>query len=227
MSTERPVNGGDTDKRAPRFRYHAEDEPSEGGVRGASKAGAPGVAERLLDISELARTLGMQYTHRFHIPPWPEDDIEFVAPLDGEIMLTNTGAVLLLRGSVRTRLKLECGRCLEPTTQEVETEIEEEFDLVASRNAFHQDEMQAVDEDTPASVVKGNVLNLGELLRQDLLLAAPLQPLCREDCPGIAVGDGTFADQSEIETPLVRENPLRRLAELLNATQQTDKLKEE
>ncbi len=199
---------------ASRFAYHTETEPEEGGVRatGRSASGAPGPAERLLDISELARSLGMRYTHRFHIPPYPESDIEYAAPLDGEITLTNTGAILLLRGQVQTTLRLECGRCLTPFEEAVSADLEEEFDLVTSRNAFHQEEVQAVDEDTPASVIEGNVLNLGELLRQNLLLAAPLQPLCREDCPGLII-PGQVESEAESAAPAA-DSPLRRLGEL-------------
>ena len=200
---------------ASRFAYHTDSEPEEGGVRatGRSASGAPGPAERLLDISELARNLGMRYTHRFHIPPYPEEDIEYAAPLDGEITLTNTGALLLLRGQVQTTLRLACGRCLTPFEEGVTADLEEEFDLVTSRNAFHQEEVQAVDEDTPASVIEGNVLNRAELLRQNLLLAAPLQPLCREDCPGLVVPGQEVVGEAETAAP-APDSPLRRLGEL-------------
>lgn len=227
MGTERPGNIG-SGGGGSRFAYHGGgsgddgDLPAEGGVRGVggggrTAGGVPGEGELLLDISELARTLGMRYTHRFHIPPYPADDMDAVAPLDGAITLTNTGALLLLRGAVETTLRLECGRCLARTEQPVRADLEEEFDLVTSRNAFQQDEVQAVDEDSPASVIRGNVLNLGELLRQNLLLAAPLQPLCREECPGLAPEDGEAATAEAGDATGAADSPLRHLAELLDA----------
>ncbi len=218
-----------------RFSYHTEIEPAEGGVRSveaalkppkprpatgaaappAAAAGVPGPAERLLDISELVRNIGMRYTHRFDIPPHPADFVEYAASLIGEVTLTNTGAVLLVRGDVQTSVRMECGRCLAPTDEVVEADVEEEFDIVAKRNAFNQEEAHAVDEDTPAAVIEGNVLNLGELLRQNVLLAAPSKPLCREECEGLpnpaADVSGT---EAEGDVPAA-SNPLRRLAELL------------
>lgn len=214
-----------------RFAYHG-DEPTEGGVRsvaggggsghGRGVNGAPGPADRLLDISELARTVGMRYRHSFLIPPYPEDDIEYAGPVVGEITLTNTGGLLLLRGTVRANLRLECTRCLATVDADVESDLEEEFDLVATRNAFHQEEVQAVDEDSPASVIKANVLDLGELLRQNLLLAAPLQPLCREECAGIPDAGVVLrtADDEENGAPAESgggDNPLRHLGEMLAA----------
>lgn len=220
MSTERPGSGDNGERSASRFAYHGDDLALEGGVQAVGKrpgAGAPGPEERLLDISELARTVGMRYTHHFHIPPRAEDDLDLAAPLDGALTLTNTGGLLLLRGNVETTLRLECARCLAPVAQEVAADLEEEFDLVTARNAFHQEEVQAVDEDSPASVIQGNVLNLGELLRQNLLLAAPLQPLCREDCPGLDLsGRVRSADAApEADAGTRGDNPLRHLAQLL------------
>lgn len=61
-----------------RFGYYG-DEPTEGGVtsvrpkNGAgmrpSSNGIPGPEEKLLDISEITRTMGMHYRHQFRLPP--------------------------------------------------------------------------------------------------------------------------------------------------------------
>ncbi len=191
-------------------------------ARGEVRTGVPGPEERLLDISELARTVGMHYTHVFSLPPYKDADMETVAPLYGEITLTNTGALLLLRGHVETTLRLECGRCLNPMDEPVEAELEEEFDLVAASSGpirNPSEEVHAVDEDTPAAVIKGNILDLADLLRQNLLLAQPLQPLCDEECPGIPYDAAPPADTTTLPPEL---NPLRRLADLLEAKRQAE-----
>jgi uncharacterized metal-binding protein YceD (DUF177 family) len=196
------------------------------GARPATN-GIPGPGERLLDISELARTIGMHYVHRFQIPPLEgaEEGLTLAGPMEGKITLTNTGAVLLVVGEVHAPLTLECGRCLTPTVAEVDAEIEEQFDLVTASTSARQDIVNVIDEDAPASVIEGgNVLKLGELLRQNLLVAAPLQPLCREDCEGIDLSGHTgvaftteeAAEQAAAERPLASEdNPLRHLADLM------------
>ena len=231
--------------RGSRFDYFG-DEPTEGGVtsvasepaspnaRGrrdavmarAHGAGVPGPDERLLDISELTRTVGMHYTHHFAFPAGALPEVETVAPTTGTLTLTNAGAALLLTGKVKATLGLECGRCLNPTEEPIETAIEEHFDLVTRNNAFNQEEVQAVDEDSPAAVISANILNVADLLRQNLLLASPLQPLCREDCPGIVLpgvtvtlaSDPHFYPDPEEEAPTPGgDNPLKHLAELLEA----------
>lgn len=238
-----------------RFAYHGDDDlPAEGGVRSVPAArekgsntaggtsvtgqgggrphpavnGVPGPEERLLDISELVRTIGMHYRHRFQLPAGDEKDFIAVSPIEGEVTLTNTGAILLLRGRAKTSLRMECGRCLSDTEQPVEAEIEEEFDLVTTHNAFHQEIVNAVDEDTPASVIKGNVLDLGDLLRQNLLLAAPLQPLCSDECPGIVHEANPLAREADSSAELTETvsvgaaSPLKNLAALLEARRKSE-----
>lgn len=228
-----------------RFAYYgSEDVDQVGGVKtvaygemmriqrtpntGSGRSGEPGPEERLLDISEIAREIGMRYQHTFAIPPFPEGDFEAVSSIVGEVALTNTGAALILQGDATADLALECVRCLSRTVQTVFTEIDEAFDLVTTNTAYNQqEEVQVVDEDEPASVIKGNVLDLADLLRQNLLLATPLQPLCREDCPGIDLGgrtDVTLLVEGEKEEDLLdpAANPLRRLAELLEEKRRSE-----
>lgn len=202
-----------------RFAYNIDDDPGEGGVTsvsppsrkstGRSFNGIPGPAELLLDVSELVRTVGMRYTHRFAIPAGAIPDLESVAPVVGHITLTNTGAALLLTGKVQSTLSMECVRCLKPTEQASETELEESFDLVANHTAYNnQDEIKAVDENIEAAVIDGTILNLGDLLRQNLLLAAPLQPFCAGGCT-----NGISVPEEELETA-VPNTPLAALGAL-------------
>ena len=207
-----------------RFVYHTEDDdPGEGGVVStrfmpSGRAGEPSPEDLLLDISELARTTGMRYTHNFALAPRSADFAEMVSPQTGVITLTNSGAALLIQGNVQADMEMDCGRCLTTTVQHVETDIEEDFELLAKRNAFNQEEVEAIDEDTPAAVIASNILNLGELVRQSLLLAAPPQPLCREDCPGVLVNGLPVikkADEPDAPKELQTANPLRSLGALL------------
>jgi uncharacterized protein len=212
-----------------RFSYHTDDDdPGEGGVvsvapanskvaaRGGSnrQAGVPGPEELLLDIGMLARTPGMRYKHQVGIPAGSITELGAVADVSGLVTLTNTGAALLLDGEVRSTLEMECTRCLKPTHQEVVAELEESFDLIAENTAYAQGEVKIVDENVEAAVVEGTILNLGDLLRQNLLLAAPLQPLCAGGC-----SNGVSVLEEELETA-VTTTPLAGLGDLWAKRQQ-------
>ena len=145
----------------------------------------------------------MRYKHLFAVLPDPELDgpeLQSPAPTKGHFTLSNTGAALLLRGKGEGSLHLNCSRCLAEFDQPVEFDLEEEFDLVTENGPFHQEEIRAVDANDTAPVVEGTVLDVGELLRQNLWLAAPLQPLCRPDCPGL--GGEPAPEPSESHRPL-------------------------
>lgn len=201
-----------------RFSYHTDDDPGEGGVTsvnptgrrssGHANNGIPGPAETLLDVSELVRTVGMRYTHHFAIPSTAIEDLGAVTTVRGEVTLTNTGAALLLTGHAAATLLMECVRCLKPTKQPAEAELEESFDLVANHTAYNQDEIKAVDENIEASVIDGSIFNLGDLLRQNLLLAAPLQPFCEGGCT-----NGISVPEEELEVA-VPNTPLAALGAL-------------
>lgn len=217
-----------------RFAYHtgADDLPLEGGVRVATPKnqkrpagkphvasnGVPGPEETLLDITELVRTVGMQYVHRFALPADYEPELNAAAPIAGKITLTNAGATLLLRGNVATELATECVRCLRPCVEPVEAELEESYDLITGFHGRHNDEIEAVDNENPeAPVISGNVLNLGELLRQILLVAAPLTSTCGDDCPNLS------KVQREGEQDTVPSGPLSHLGELIRkSSENTD-----
>lgn len=156
----------------------------------------------------------MRYVHRFTVPADAEPELSALAPLEGSVTLTNTGAALLLHGSASTRMEMECSRCLAPTVQEVSAELEEQFALITSHNAYHQEEILAIDENAEAPVIEGNILNLGELLRQSLLLAAPSLPVCPHGCVSDQEGRWRTEPETRVEEDSGSASPLRRLGEL-------------
>ena len=65
-----------------------------------------------LDLSEILGRVGMRYTYPVDEPPIVDEDLECVAPIEGTIVFSNTGSVLLIDGSVESTVVLPCGRCL-------------------------------------------------------------------------------------------------------------------
>jgi uncharacterized protein len=95
--------------------------------------------------------------------------------------------MILVRGPFQTTIGLECSRCLGPVRAPINVELEEEFDIRVVEDATHHDKVVEVVEDEVGHVFDGKVLQLDVLFRQAALLAAPLQPLCSENCPGIPI----------------------------------------
>ena len=164
------------------------------------------------DLAEVIRTPGMRQVLEFNEPPFEDDDVEYVSPVTGRVTATNTGTMLLVRGPVDTVIAERCSRCLTDVRVPIHAELEEDFDLkVIEDPAHHVKSVQVVEEDEIGRVFDGKTLQLDVLIRQAALLAAPLQPLCREACPGIPV-----QPSPEDEEHSFQNLPFRDLSRYLN-----------
>ena len=180
-----------------------------------SSNGVPVPESFQIDIAEVLRTIGMHYVHQISIPAIGCFDPETGdVPVDGKISLTNSGAVLVLRGKATANVLLPCARCLNPYEESLSVILEEEYDLVSDNTATRHEDVIAVDQNVTAPVVDGTVLDVAELLRQSLILAEPLQPFCGDDCEGHA----TYSTEpSEEALPSDTQRPFAGLAALLEA----------
>jgi uncharacterized protein len=163
-----------------------------------------------IDLSEIARTPGAQATHRFEEPLAGDPDVELVEPARGSFAVTNTGRLLVLRGSMTAEVRLACARCLEPLTVKLEIPLSEEF---SARTGAEAAEEKTIDVEEPErAAFHENLLDLPELVRQNILISLPLQPLCRDDCLGICPRCGARLGTGVCACP--PEEPQGPLAEL-------------
>ena len=80
---------------------------------------------------------------------------------------------VLVSGTVRAPVAAECGRCLDPVTDEVCVEVQE----------LYAYEPAGDDEDQPLLV--GDFLDIEPLLRDAVVLGLPLNPVCDDGCQGL------------------------------------------
>jgi uncharacterized protein len=93
---------------------------------------------------------------------------------------------VLVTGSAIAPLGGECARCLDPLASSVEVSFTE----------LYRYEPDPDDDDS--LVLDGDKLDLEQVFRDAVVLALPLSPLCREDCPGLCAECGVrLADAGE------------------------------
>ena len=86
---------------------------------------------------------------------------------------------VLVSGTASVTVTGECARCLDPV----------EWDqTVALTELFLHEPGPPEEEELP--VLDGDFLNLDPVVRDAVVLALPLAPLCRADCPGLCVECG-------------------------------------
>jgi uncharacterized protein len=119
-----------------------------------------------------------------------DGDLVPIRPLVGSVVLTRTSQGILVTGRLRTALQVECRRCLEPCNVDVELTLEEEFHPVVRIPEAVFDDVPDEDLDAALRIDEHHTLDLSELIRQGLWVAAPMEALCRPDCAGLCPNCG-------------------------------------
>lgn len=114
-----------------------------------------------------------------------DPDLKPLAPLEGSIALLRTSQGILVTGKLHTVIEGECRRCLEPARVEVELELEEEFYPTVAIADSPIDPVDDDEYDAALTIDEHHEMDLGEVVRQGLWLATPMDALCRADCAGL------------------------------------------
>ena len=112
------------------------------------------------------------------------NDIQFEKPIDYDLHVSLVSGGILVAGTLSTKIKCNCGRCLE------------DFDLNVSNLKvchFHEDFTRSE-------------LDIGPDLREDLLIKLPMKFICRKNCPGIEYDNSKSDSQKRAEEELNSEN---------------------
>ena len=107
-----------------------------------------------------------------------------------------------VRGRLKARLELQCGRCLEPFP----FALDQELDLFylphrAQDDEEEEDEVELADRDMVVAYYQGERLDLGEMIREQFFLALPMKRLCREECAGICPTCGANRNSRPCQCP--------------------------
>jgi uncharacterized protein len=142
----------------------------------------------VLDTRELGRRPGSQRKVELQVPAPNDLGVAMIgippgSRLDLRLRLEAVMEGVLVSGTVSGPLVGECGRCLDPVTSSVEVDLQE---------LYAYPESDATEDE--ASRLEGDFLDLEPALRDAVVLALPLTPLCREDCGGLCVVCGARRD---------------------------------
>jgi uncharacterized protein len=94
--------------------------------------------------------------------------------LKGEVRVTRTAQGLLLQASTSANAKTECASCLDECIITLSTDFTELY-------AFSQNSVT----DSELLLPENNIIDLEPIVREEMLLAFPIKPLCRPDCQGL------------------------------------------
>lgn len=95
---------------------------------------------------------------------------------------------VLVSGTVGARVAGECGRCLEPFTDTISVDVQELF-------VYPDSTTDVTTEDDEVGRLQGDLLDLEPVVRDAIVLALPMTPLCDPDCLGLCAGCGQRLDE--------------------------------
>jgi uncharacterized protein len=149
-------------------------------------------AALVLDTRSLARQPGSMRTVQRRVPAPAELRLDLVevpegAPLDLDLRLESATEGVLVTGTVTAPITGECGRCLDPVSDELVVDICELFAYpgIVTDETTEQDEVDRIVDD---------LIDVEPVVRDAVVLALPVAPLCRPDCAGLCPTCGQRLD---------------------------------
>lgn len=138
----------------------------------------------VVDTRELGRRPGSMRELRREVAAPPGWGLELVRVPPGssvelDLRLESVVEGVLVSAELHAPLAAECGRCLEPVAQRLDVPVAELF--VYEPPADDDDEIPVLD---------GDFVDLEPVLRDAVVLALPLNPVCAQDCAGLCARCG-------------------------------------
>ncbi len=136
-------------------------------------------------------------------------DANFTSPVRVRAHLDKSSRQLLLRTEVETSGRFQCDRCLEEFDKSIGT-------AYAVVYVYNPDDAAGVgEEEVQVITPETTMIDLGEDVRQMIVLSVPLKLLCREDCRGLCPHCGKNLNTGACDCAATsmdpRWNPLKSL----------------
>lgn len=146
----------------------------------------------VLDLRELGRRPGSMRSQRLSVPAphgWAVQPIRVPegAVLDLDLRLEAVMEGVFVSGTVQAQTEGECVRCLSPVADEVVSRVDELF-------AYPDSRTEETTEEDEVRRIEGDFVDLEPAVRDVVVLALPLAPLCRTDCHGLCPTCGQRLD---------------------------------
>lgn len=139
-----------------------------------------------------------QYAVRDVRPDLP-DGLVLTAPVEGAVRLSRTNRGVLADAELTAAIAGECSRCLKELAIPLELGIHEEYlpsiDLASGKPVAFDDERDVL------RLTDHHEVDLEPPVVDAIVLAEPIAPLCRSDCPGLCIECGQPLETGDHDHP--------------------------
>ena len=134
----------------------------------------------LINVAQLLKE-PVGSSQSFDINGTLSDEIE--GSVEGMAEMIHTTRGVLVKCKLSAEVELICSRCLEAFVCPISFTAEEEF--LPAADVSDDLALCSAEQSEGFTIDDKNIVDVGELIRQYVLLNLPMKPLCQTDCPGI------------------------------------------
>jgi len=152
-----------------------------------------------------------------------EKQVRFEQPICFQLRLQKTGQIVEVDGQMQARVKLTCGRCLQPFESDLLTDFSLTFTpQAAQRDALEDEEVELDADELGLIYYKEETLDLLQPLQEQIIMALPISPVCDVGCLGLCSECGCDLNKESCDCEKQSfNNKFAALAELKTDKQQT------
>jgi len=87
-----------------------------------------------------------------------------------------------IKGGIKVGVELECCRCLKKF--DFPAEIEFKY-ILTPADDLKKDDLELTYDDLEYSYYEGDIIDLGQIVAEQIVLQVPIKPLCNDSCKGL------------------------------------------
>ena len=142
-----------------------------------------------IELDKLAEA-GGKFSRTYGVDDLALDDagLSIRRPVTVHGQLSRGGNEVKLSGELEGQLEVPCARCLKPVELPIDAKFAERFVPVVSWRDEEQHELRS--DELDLAVFDGEAIDLNEVVREEIILAAPDHVLCKDDCKGLCPNCG-------------------------------------
>jgi len=149
-----------------------------------------------VDLKDLEQKVSLTGTFEPGVIDFDSESARQAGPLEWSATAERVGEEIRITGNLTVPMELSCSRCLELA----QSNIAKSFDLFfrqREEELFDEDDdIELSEEDTRTAFFTGTQLAIGDVLREQVLLALPMKALCKVDCKGLCPVCGANRNQT-------------------------------
>jgi uncharacterized protein len=110
-------------------------------------------------------------------------------PLEVHLKVSKAADKFLVEGTLSGRVRVRCDRCLEAFDSELRSTLN--VYLVRKPTTAGEEDVELLDEEMEVDFIRGETIDLTEIIREQIYLYVPMKCVCKSSCRGLCPKCGT------------------------------------